>query len=151
ELTGYGVFYSAPKAAAGSAVISGNRFVPAAPPTSPAIAGDFSAMRLISNGSGNSVSVSGNTFDGHERGVLIENFPGVTLSGNTFTPRAGSSTFQHVVLSNKELFTGTPPLPFAQSLALTATGNTFNAGTVPGTGTAVVLLNDNAQNGLPGD
>ena len=148
----YGVFIANPLTGAGSAttVITGNNFVPAVPPAAPAVAGDFSAMRFIGNSSGRTVTVSGNTFNGHERGILIENFPGVTLSGNTFTPRTGSSTFQHVVLSNKELFTNDPPpQPIAQSLSLTATGNTFNAGSIAGSGAAFTLLNDNAQQPSP--
>jgi hypothetical protein len=153
-MLGFGVQYVAPLAGAGIALIDDNDFTPApglAGLVAPAPAGDFSAMRLIENTVGQSVTISNNSFAGHERGVLIQNFPGVALVGNSFTPLAGSSSFQHVVLSNKELFSNAvPPPPVAQSLALTATGNTFNAGTIAGGGIAVMLLNDNAQGEPPG-
>jgi len=144
---GFGVAYYDPSAA-GAAVIQNNRFTAAADlanNTAPIGAGDWSAMRLIHNNVGQTVSVTGNEFSGYERGVLIENFPGVTLSGNSFAPLAGSSTFQHVRLSNKELFSGAAPAPIPGSLTLTADSNTFNGSG----GTAVYLLNDNAQ--LPAD
>ena len=143
---GFGVQVGAPTAASGAIDIRDNRFELAAVLSATAVAADHSAMRLISNAPGIAVNVADNVFLGHERGVLVENFTAVTLSGNQFTPREDSSTFRHVVLSNKELFTNsTPPAPLPQSLALSATGNVFNAGTVGGTGTAVWLLNDNAQ------
>lgn len=144
---GFGVAYYDPSAA-GPAAIQNNRFTAAADlanNAAPIGAGDWSAMRLIHNNVGQTVSVTGNEFSGYERGVLIENFPGVTLSGNSFAPLAGSSTFQHVRLSNKELFSGAAPAPIPGSLTLTADSNTFNGSG----GTAVYLLNDNAQ--LPAD
>lgn len=142
---GYGVYMASPMSGAGATNITNNLFDPAVDPESPATAGDFSAMRLISNPNGHPVTISDNQFTWHERGILIENFPGVTLSGNSFDPLATSSRFQHVVLSNKELFSGAAPAPLPLALALTATGNEFNASAVPGTGTALMLLNDNAQ------
>src|SRR5690606_25415796 len=69
------------------------------------------------------------------------NFPGVMLNNNQFTPLGMSTTFQHVRLSNKELFSGTAPAPIAGSLTLNVDGNTFNGSG----GTAIYLLNDNAQ------
>lgn len=148
-LRGFGVQFVAPLAGAGATLIDDNDFVPDADLANlvaPAPAGDFSALRLISNGVAHTVTVSNNTFDGHERAILIENFPGVTLHSNSFTPLTGSSSFQFIVVSNKELFSNaSPPLPIAQSLAVVADGNTFNAGSVPDTGIAVMLLNDNAQ------
>lgn len=142
---GHGVYLAAPLTGAGSTVVANNLFQPGFVPVSPATAGDLSAMRLISNPNGHPVTISDNVFDGHERGILIENFPGVTLSGNTFTPLAGSSTYQHIVLSNKELFTGTPAQPIAGALALAASGNDFAHSGATSGGTAVMLLNDNAQ------
>lgn len=145
-LRGFGVQVTTPQPDAGAASIAANQFLT---PPMPYMAGDFSALRLISNPHGIPVSVSGNSFDGHERGILVENFPAVTLQGNSFTPRAGTAAFQHVVVSNKELFSNaTPPAPLPEALALQAHGNIFHAGTEPG-GTAVLLLNDNAQ-GVPG-
>jgi len=149
-LRGFGIQIAAPDVIAGSIQILNNLFLPATEPAAPAAAGDFSAMRLISNPNVKPVLVQGNVFAGHERGVLVENFPGVTLDNNDFTPRAGSSSFVHLVLSNKELFTGSPPQPIALALAITATRNQFNAGTVANTGAAVELLNDNAQTAPPG-
>ncbi|MEZ5484730.1 MAG: MBG domain-containing protein [Lysobacteraceae bacterium] len=145
---GFGVAYYAPSADAGDAGILNNQFVADSNlpgNQTPMLWGDFSAVRLIHNAVGQVVSVSGNTFSGYERGVLIENFPGVTLSGNSFAPLAGSSTFQHVRLSNKELFSGAAPAPIPGSLTLVADSNTF----IGSGGTAVYLLNDNAQ--LPAD
>ncbi|MCX7557059.1 right-handed parallel beta-helix repeat-containing protein, partial [Xanthomonadaceae bacterium JHOS43] len=142
---GYGVSYYAPASGAGTATIQNNTFTAAADlggnVPSNDTDGDFAATRLIHNAVGQTVAISDNTFTGYQRGILIQNFPGVTLAGNEFTPLAGSTTFQHVRLSNKELFSGAAPAPIANALALTATGNTFN-----GTdGTGVYLLNDNAQ------
>lgn len=145
---GFGVQVATPAADSGAIAIDTNLFMPAAthPMPVPAIAADHSAMRLISNQHAVPLAVTNNVFDGHERGVLVENFPAVTLTGNSFTPVAGSGSFRHLVVSNKELFTDSPaPAPLPQSLALLATGNTFNAGTLAGMGSAVTLLNDNAQ------
>jgi uncharacterized repeat protein (TIGR01451 family) len=149
-LRGFGVQITTPEASAGAIEVLDNLFQPLTPPPAPIPAGDLSAMRLISNASGASLRVAGNVFDGHERGVLVQNFPGVTLEYNQFTPRSGSSTFVHLVLSNKELFSNAvPPLPLPQSLQLIARGNTFNGGDVAG-GTAIRFLNDNAQGAPPG-
>jgi len=148
---GYGIQYTSPNSGTGSVLIDNNHFVARSDldgnDESP-IAGDHSAMRLIGNGQLIAVTISNNFFEGYERGVLIENFPGVNLNGNDFKPRSGSSAFQYVRLSNKQLVGNTPPpVPMCQALTITATGNTFHGGTVGG-GTAVYLLNDNA-NPLP--
>ena len=141
---GFGVQINAPTTTSGTITVADNQFTPTNVPAAPVVVGDFSAMRLIQNGNGIAAVVSGNNFNGHERGVLVENFPDVTLADNTFTPRNGSSTFVHVIVSNKALFSGTPVPPYAGALSLTATGNTFAGSTIAG-GTAVELLNDNAS------
>ena len=110
---------------------------------------DWSLVRLMHNSAGVPMSVSGNTFSGHAgsyRGVLVENFPGITFSGNTFTPAAGAGDFVSLVVSNKEITTDNPPLA-PLTMSLTAQGNTFNGSGVSGAGTAVEFLNDNDAGG----
>lgn len=113
---------------------------------------DWSLVRLMHNSAGVPMSVSGNTFSGHAgsyRGVLVENFPGITFSGNTFTPAAGAGDFVSLVVSNKEITTDNPPST-PLSMSLTAQGNTFNGSGVAGAGTAVEFLNDNDDGGNAG-
>ncbi len=148
-LNGRGLEIDDPNAGIGSFTISNNHIN--------ALAGidgiannypaDFSIMRLMGNPQGVAVAVSGNTFAGYQgsyRGVLVENFPNTTFTGNTFSPANGVSDFVSLVVSNKALNTDNPPdapLP----MTITANGNTFNGSVVAGAGRAVEFLNDNAS------
>ncbi len=113
---------------------------------------DFSAMRIIHNDANVPLTLSGNHFLDYAsgyRGVLIENFPNVTLDNNEFTPAPGATSFVSLVVSNKEITTDNPPsAPLA--FGITATNNTFNGNGTAGSnaGTAVELLDDN-DNGNP--
>ena len=149
-LDGRGLEFDAPNAGTTGVVISNNVISALSgvdgSTTYPA---DWSLVRLEDNQQNIPVSITGNTFQGHigsYRGVLIENFPGVTLTGNTFTPAANASSFVSLVVSNKEINTDNPPeAPY--TMALTATGNNFDASSVPNAGTAVEFLDDNDASG----
>ncbi len=144
-----GISFMAPNANAGSLAILNNVISAPAYADQFPDAGDFALGRIISNGSGLPLTITNNTFSGHAnyfRGLLIENVPGVTLQGNTFTPAAGATQFASLVLSNKELTTDNPPA-VPRTLGLVARGNTFNGSGVAGAGTAVMLINDNDAGG----
>ncbi len=148
-LNGRGLEFEFPNASAGAVTISNNHIN--------ALAGingiannypaDFSIMRLIGNPNGLPVAVNSNTFAGYQgsyRGVLVDNFPNTTFTGNTFTPANGVSDFVSLVVSNKALNTDNPPDAPLQ-MSITANGNTFNGSGVSGAGRAVEFLNDNAN------
>ena len=148
-LNGRGLEIDDPNAGIGSFTISNNHIN--------ALAGidgiannypaDFSIMRLMGNPQGVAVAVSGNTFAGYQgsyRGVLVENFPNTTFTGNTFSPASGVSDFVSLVVSNKALNTDNPPDAPLQ-MSITANANTFNGSGVAGAGRAVEFLNDNAN------
>lgn len=110
---------------------------------------DFSLMRIVHNDAGVPLTVSGNLFLDHAggyRGVLIQNWPGVLLANNVFTPRAGASDFVSLVVSNKEITTDPAPSP-PQPFALIAQGNTFNAASAANVGRAVEFIDDNDASG----
>jgi uncharacterized repeat protein (TIGR01451 family) len=149
-LDGRGLEFDAPNAGTTGVVISNNVIsAPAGIDGSTTYPADWSLVRLEDNQQNIPVSVTGNTFQGHTgtyRGVLIENFPGVTLTGNTFTPAASASSFVSLVVSNKEINTDNPPeAPYP--MALTATGNAFDGSSVANAGTAVEFLDDNDASG----
>jgi uncharacterized repeat protein (TIGR01451 family) len=146
-LAGRGLEFDAPNATTAAVVIS-NNIVSAPPGLDPnaVYPADWSLARLEDNQQYVPVTLSGNLFQGHTgtyRGVLLENFPGAVLSGNTFTPAAAASDFVSLVISNKEINTDNPPeAPYA--LSVLATGNTFNASSgAADVGTAVEFLDDN--------
>ncbi|MEP6511313.1 MAG: hypothetical protein ABJB02_06955, partial [Dokdonella sp.] len=110
---------------------------------------DWSLVRLIDNQQNVPTTLSGNMFQGHNgayRGVLIENYPGVQLTGNTFTPASGATDFVSLVVSNKEINSVSPAIAPYQ-MTVTALGNTFNGSGVANAGRAVEFLNDNDANG----
>ena len=148
-LNGRGLELDVPNATAGPITISNNHInAIAGIDDSTPYPADFSLMRLIGNHQNIPVTISGNAFAGYQgsyRGVLVENFPGTTFSGNTFTPASGATDFFSLVVSNKELSSGTAQAPLQMSLM--ATGNTFNGSGVVGAGRAVELLNDNDAGG----
>src|SRR6185312_10006809 len=148
-LNGRGLEFDMPNGGIGSFTISNNQIN--------ALAGidgiannypaDFSIMRLNGNPQNLPVTVSSNTFAGYQgsyRGVLVDNFPNTTFTGNTFTPANGVSDFVSLVVSNKALNTDNPPDAPLQ-MSITANGNTFNGSGVSGAGRAVEFLNDNAN------
>ncbi|MEO8959076.1 MAG: MBG domain-containing protein [Rudaea sp.] len=146
---GRGLEFDSPNAGAGAITISNNHINAIAGINgSTNYAADFSLVRLIDNQQNIATTLSGNTFAGHigsYRGVLIENYPGVQLTGNTFTPASGATDFVSLVISNKELNSGTAIAPYPMSI--TAEGNTFNSSGVAGAGRAVEFLNDNDAGG----
>jgi MBG domain/Right handed beta helix region len=154
-LRGRGAQISSPNAGVSAIVFDNNEvravadaqaYANAAPSPNPA---DFSLLRIVHNDAGVPLTVSNNQFLGHAggyRGVLVQNWPGLLLANNVFTPLAGASDFVSLVLSNKEITTDAPPQT-PQPFALTALGNTFNAATAADTGRAVEFINDNDANG----
>lgn len=148
HLFGRGLEFDSPNATTSSVLISGNDLhAPTYIDDSTSYPADYSMVRLIHNSAAVPTTISGNTFSGYEgsyRGVLIENYPGVALDGNTFTPASGATDFVSLVLSNKEITTDDPPSGPLE-MSLTATGNTFNGSGVAGAGRAVELLNDNSD------
>lgn len=110
---------------------------------------DYSLARFIGNASGIATNVEGNRFNGHARnvrGVLVENWPGLQLIDNVFTPKAGATDFVSLVLGNKEI-TSVAPANAPLAMPLTATGNTFNGSGVTDAGRAVELFSDNDAGG----
>ena len=150
HLFGRGLEFDSPNAGVSQISISDNDLhAPAFVDGSTAYPADFSMVRLIHNSQGVPTQVSGNSFSGFEggfRGVLIENYPGIDLTGNTFTPASGAGDFVALVVSNKEITSDNPPLA-PLDISLTATGNTFNGSGVAGAGTAVEFLDDNDAGG----
>lgn len=148
-LSGRGLEFAAPNANSGPVTISNNTITaPAGIDGNTPYPADWSLVRLIDNQQDIPTTVVGNTFQGHVgayRGVLVENYPATTFVANTFTPATNAADFRSLVVSNKEIATGTPIAPYA--MTLTAQGNTFNGSGIAGAGMAVELLDDNDANG----
>ncbi|HET8941065.1 MAG TPA: DUF1565 domain-containing protein, partial [Rudaea sp.] len=150
-LNGRGLEFDDPNGGVGAITISNNHiFAPAGIDDTHNYDADFSLMRLIGNPSLLPVGVNGNTFSGFRgsyRGVLVENFPHTTFTGNTFTPASGASDFVSLVVSNKAINSDGPPPDAPLAMSLSADGNIFDGSSVANAGRAVELLNDNNAGG----
>ncbi len=80
--------------------VTNNRFTPYLARCHRAAAHVRSLM-IKNNDSSNSVTVSGNQFTVSEVGILLGNSKSTTITGNTFTPVAGDSSFTGIQVSNK--------------------------------------------------
>ncbi|HET6631115.1 MAG TPA: MBG domain-containing protein [Rhodanobacteraceae bacterium] len=147
-LQGRGLEFDAPNASVSQVTIDTNAFSALSDAVGLPLPADWSLVRLIHNPQNIPTLVANNSFSGYGgdfRGVLVENYPAVTLTGNTFTPKAGATNFVSLVLSNKEISSDVPPL-LPLPIGITAKGNSFGGSGTYG-GTAVELLNDNDAGG----
>ena len=152
---GAGFWLMSPNDDTASIHIHDNSFIaPGAPggPASPLNASslpdpDFSSLKLV-GGSNPNVVVENNLFTGYAnfyRGVWIQNWIGVTIQDNAFTPNTNYNGWSTAVLvGNKEVWNGTPA---PRQLAVTMLRNTFNAGYANANSRAVVFIDDNDANG----
>ncbi|WP_306524271.1 MBG domain-containing protein [Dokdonella sp.] len=107
---------------------------------------DFSSLKLV--GATNPVIVEGNEFLGfarYYRGLWIQNWPGVTVQDNSFTPNPtynGLSTA--LLIGNKEVWNGAPA---PRQLAVSVLRNTFAAGYANANSRAIVFVDDNDASG----
>jgi hypothetical protein len=131
---GGGVNYADPNAGGGSVTISYNAF-------DGSLTG--SVLRLQNNYHNAQVSVANNTLSNLRWGMSIENFPNVTVAGNTFSPLAGFTTFRHITVNTKSLSTNSATIVQVPINGV-FTGNTFNAGAA-GTGTAMAFYNHDSD------
>lgn len=95
-------------------------------------------LRLKNNYTGLATTVSGNTFTSTNWAAALENYPTVSVTNNTFTPVAGSTTYRHLTVNTKEISSSSgfyPPV-----VGLTLQSNTFNGSGTPG-GTGVAFYN----------
>ncbi|MBS0557750.1 MAG: Ig-like domain repeat protein [Proteobacteria bacterium] len=150
-----GLWLMSPNDLSASVHIHDNSFIaPGAPggPASPFNASsmpdpDFSSLKLV-GGSNPNVVVENNTFTGYAnfyRGIWVQNWTGVTIQDNTFTPNTTYNGWSTAVLvGNKEAWNGTPA---PRQLAVTMLRNTFNAGYTNANSRAVVFIDDNDASG----
>ncbi len=107
-------------------------------------AANTAVLRLKNNGNSKTTLVSGNTFRNHEWAVSTENYNTVTLSNNTFTPLANSTTYHHVTVNTKCINTNSASI-VQVPVSATLTANTFNGSGAAG-GTAVGFYNHDNDN-----
>lgn len=135
-LNGGGLQVNDPNAGSGPIAVSNNTFN-----------GTFgntytNMLRLKNNYTGLATTVSGNTFTNTNWAAALENYPTVSVTNNTFTPVAGSTTYRHLTVNTKEIGSSSgfyPPV-----VGLTLQSNTFNGSGTPG-GTGVAFYNRTAR------
>ncbi len=94
-----------------------------------------SSLRLKNNYNAKTTTVSGNIFTGHNWGISLENYQAVTISNNTFTPAAGSTTYRHITVNTKEISSSSGT--FQPNVSATITSDTFyGSGAAGGVGLA---------------
>lgn len=107
---------------------------------------DFSSLKLV--GATNPVVVENNEFLGYARyyrGLWIQNWPGVTVQDNVFTPNPNFNGISTAVLvGNKEVWNGAP---VPRVLAVSLLRNTFDAGYASANSRAIVFVDDNDASG----
>ena len=137
NLNGGGVELVEHNAGAGAMTVSNNIFdaTSAAPGTA--------VLRLKNNQSLKTTLVSGNTFSNHEWAVSLENYNTVTLDNNTFTPKATSTTYHHVVVNTKSISSNSATI-VQTTIGATLTNNTFNGSSTTG-GTALSFHNHDSD------
>ncbi len=124
-------------AGAGTITCSNNTFNGAGAPST-------AMLRIRNNFNSKPHVVSSNTFNGFEWGVSLENMDNVSISNNSFTPKALSITY-HAVTVNTKLIASNPIGSFPRvTVSATVQNNTFNGSGAAG-GSGVTFLNhDNA-------
>ncbi len=138
-IIGGGVQLSEGNAGSDSVVVRGNQFAYA-----PAVAPAFALLRLQNNGANIPTSVQGNTFTGHNWYTSLENYQGVTLAGNTFTPvqKGTATTFRLVTMNTKTISSTATTAAQKVPISATLAGNTFNGATgFADSGIAVAFYN----------
>jgi hypothetical protein len=103
-----------------------------------------SVLRLQNNQQNKNTQVINNTFNNLRWGISLENYPAVTISGNTFSPLAGNTGFRHITVNTKSISSNSATIVQTPINAV-INGNTFNSGTVPG-GTGIAFYNHDSDN-----
>ncbi|MGX5855014.1 right-handed parallel beta-helix repeat-containing protein [Dyadobacter jiangsuensis] len=130
QFKGGGVEIPEMNASATGLTITNNTFEGAA-----ANAAGTGVIRLKNNYNNKPITVSGNTLNGHEWGISLENVQNASIDNNTFNPLSGSTTFRHVTVNTKE-FSSSSGF-YAPVVSATLTSNKFNgSGSAGGTGIA---------------
>ncbi len=130
QFKGGGVEIPEMNASATGLTISNNSFEGVA-----ANASGTGVIRLKNNYNDKPITVSGNTLNGYQWGISLENAQNVTIDNNTFNPLAGSAIFRHVTVNTKE-FSSSSGF-YAPKVSATLTNNKFNgSGAAGGTGLA---------------
>lgn len=130
QFKGGGVEIPEMNASATGLTISNNTFEGVA-----ANAAGTGVIRLKNNYNNKPITVSGNTLNGYEWGLSLENVQNASIDNNTFNPLSGSMTFRHVTVNTKE-FSSSSGF-YAPAVSATLTNNKFNgSGSAGGTGIA---------------
>jgi len=91
----------------GSVLFTGNTVTPFGPAT-PSGSLHVRSLMIKNNAQGAAVVIDGNNFtDVQEVAILAGNSKNTTITDNTFTPKAGDSSFVHVQIGNKVATGGT--------------------------------------------
>lgn len=123
-------------AGAGALSVTGNTFNAAfANVAAPGTA----VLRLKNNYNSKVTNVSGNSFFDIEWGISMENYNSVTVSNNSFTPKAGSTTYHHVGVNTKSISTNSSTI-VQVTIAANILNNIFNGSGVAG-GAGVTFFN----------
>ncbi|WP_207494418.1 right-handed parallel beta-helix repeat-containing protein [Aridibaculum aurantiacum] len=138
---GGGVEIAEYNAGAGLTTISGNTFNSAFANTS---APNTAVLRFKNNQSNRPVVVTGNTINGAEWGVSMENFRNILLQNNEFTPLPNSTSFHHLTINTKTISTNSASIDQTQ-ISADIKNNVFKGSGVPG-GTAIGFYNHNTDN-----
>ncbi len=151
---GAGLWITTPNDGSSLVHIHNNHFIAPGTPGAPAsplnassvLDPDFASLKLV--GSSNPTIVENNEFAGYAnryRGLWIQNWSGVTIRDNVFTPNANYNGLSSAILvGNKEVWNGAPA---PRQLAVTLLRNTFNAGYANANSRAIVFIDDNDASG----
>lgn len=126
--------------ATGSILLADNTITPFGPAT-PSGSSHVRSVMIKNNASGAPVVIENNQFtEVQEVAILAGNSKNTSIKDNTFTPKAGDSSFVHVQIGNK-VATGGVLAPVQMNAVIQ--GNLFGESTVAG-GRAIEFLNHNA-------
>lgn len=130
QFKGGGVEIPEMNASATGLTITNNTFEGAA-----ANAAGTGVIRLKNNYNNKPITVTGNTLNGYEWGISLENVQNASIDNNAFNPLSGSTAFRHVTVNTKE-FSSSSGF-YAPAVSATLTNNKFNgSGSAGGTGIA---------------
>lgn len=88
--------------------------------------------------------MSGNTFSGYLFGFSLENYKNITVDGNTFTPKTGSTDYVHIGVNTKSISSNSNAI-IQTAIGGVFTNNVFNGSGVVG-GTALGFYNHDSDN-----
>ena len=137
-INGMGIRIGEYNGGAGTISITGNTF-----------AGGFvnganrTALTLFNNYQNKVTTVSNNIFTGVNKSISFENYQNVAVSGNIFTPFAGSTSYRHISVNTKE-FSSSSGF-YAPAISASISGNTFNGSGAIG-GDAIFFANQDNDN-----